>query len=129
MLKRIRRKLGTVDRIRNLVDNPGDLSAFRQKPTPRFAIGIGVIGFSYVISWPLIMVLGIIALTLERPMLIVVGGPLIYGISHFVFLLGAWLAGREAVHYMKLFARWSLARLCRRILIFEPPAEANRRTP
>jgi len=37
-------------------------------------------------------------------LLIAIGGPLVYGFSHLVFLLGMYLAG---YNYTKIFLRWA----------------------
>lgn len=49
--------------------------------------------FSYVIGWPAIAGLGVIALWYKEPLIAVIGGPTIYVISCLVFILGAWLTG------------------------------------
>ena len=62
------------------------------------------IGFSYIIGWPAIGALGILAVYFNRPWLVAVGGPVMYGLSHLVFLLGMYLAG---YNYTKIFLRWA----------------------
>lgn len=76
----------------SLMENPVDLSEFRERPTPRLITGLFLMAFSYVIGWPAIAVLGVIALWYNEPLIAVIGGPVIYVISCLVFLLGAWLA-------------------------------------
>ena len=58
---------------------------------------------SYVIGWPLITLLGILAVYYEQPALVLLGGPMAYGLSHLVFLLGMYLAGAR---YSWIFLRW-----------------------
>lgn len=85
-----------------LADN-ADLSAFKGKPTLKVTLGIAAIVISYIIGWPAVALLGFLAAYYGRPAIVVVGGPLIYGLSHLVFLLGMYLAGAR---YTWIFLRW-----------------------
>ena len=89
------------------VTEKADLSGFKKRPSFRVLMGIILIGFSYVIGWPAISVLAFISYTYETPLLIVVGGPVLYGISHLVFFLGLYMAGQN---YAKIFFRWAVRR-------------------
>ncbi len=90
--------------VRSAINDKADLSAFKEKPSIRTILGVSAIGFSYIIGWPAISALGALAVYLNRPWLIVIGGPLLYGLSHLVFLLGMYLAG---ANYTKIFLRWA----------------------
>jgi hypothetical protein len=90
--------------VRSAIADKADLSAFKEKPSSRVILGVSAICFSYIIGWPAISVLGALAIYLERPLLIAIGGPLLYGFSHLVFLLGMYLAG---YNYTKIFLRWA----------------------
>jgi len=90
--------------VRSALKDKADLSAFKEKPSIRTILGVSAIGFSYIIGWPAISALGALAVYLNRPWLIVIGGPLLYGSSHLVFLLGMYLAG---ANYTKIFLRWA----------------------
>ncbi|MDO9110972.1 MAG: hypothetical protein Q7U40_09975, partial [Desulfatirhabdiaceae bacterium] len=81
-------RIVNTDYVRSAINDKADLSAFRQKPTVRIIIGVSTILFSYVISWPAIGALGAISVYLNKPLLVVVGGPLLYGFSHLVFIFG-----------------------------------------
>jgi len=70
----------------------------------RIIAGVAAIGLSYVICWPAITALGALAVYLKKPLLLVIGGPLLYGLSHLVFILGMYLAGAK---YTKIFLRWA----------------------
>jgi hypothetical protein len=104
MIKRLARRISNIDYVRSAIDDRADLSAFKEKPTPRVIWGLVIVGISYIIGWPLIAVLGIIAAYAAEPLVIVVGGPAAYGLSHLVFILGAWLAGAQYAH---TFFRWA----------------------
>ncbi|MGD8366930.1 MAG: hypothetical protein PVG78_04750 [Desulfobacterales bacterium] len=91
--------------VRRAIADRADLSAFRQPPSLRILAGIFAIGFSYVIGWPAVGALGTLSVYFKEPLLVVVGGPLTYGLSHLVFLLGMYLAGSD---YTKIFLRWAV---------------------
>lgn len=90
--------------VRSAIEDKADLSAFKEKPSIRVIAGVSAICFSYVIGWPAISALGAFAIYVDRPWLIAVGGPVLYGLSHLVFLLGMYLAGYD---YTKIFLRWA----------------------
>ena len=91
--------------VRSAIADKADLSAFRAKPSLRVKLGIAIVLFSYVIGWPAIAVLGYMAVALDKGWLIAIGGPLLYGFSHLVFLLGIYLSGYD---YTKIFLRWAV---------------------
>ena len=90
--------------VQTAIEEQADLSAFRKKPTPRVVAGISVICLSYIIGWPAVTALGAISIYLKEPLIVAIGGPLTYGLSHLVFILGMYLAGAE---YSKVFLRWA----------------------
>ena len=106
-----------------LADN-ADLSAFKGKPSLKVTLGITAIVISYIIGWPAVALLGFLAACYGRPAIVVVGGPLIYGLSHLVFLLGMYLAGAR---YSWIFLRWltrvTMLKLLKRYPCAAPPAE------
>ena len=95
--------LSKIKFIRNSILEGSDLSPFKEKPDLRVYTGIFLIGFSYIIGWPLISGLGIFSIYMKEPLIIVIGGPLAYGISHLVFWIGMYLAGAK---YAKIFSKW-----------------------
>ena len=97
-----------------------DLGALRGKPSPAVIVGVALIGFSYIIGWPAVALLGILAAHYERAAIVVVGGPLTYGLSHLVFMVGAYFAGN---HYAPIFLRCA-ARAVMRKLLERYPVEA-----
>lgn len=103
MIRQFIIKLAQTAFVRKAIAERADLSAFKERPTPRVVIGVGLIALSYVIGWPVIAVLGILSVYFKEPLLVVIGGPLFYGISHLVFLLGMYLAG---MRYTWIFLRW-----------------------
>lgn len=97
-------RIAQTDYVRSALNDKADLSAFREKPSARIILGVSAIIFSYIISWPAIAALGAVSVYLEEPLLALVGGPMLYGFSHLVFLFGMYLAGAK---YSKIFLRWA----------------------
>jgi hypothetical protein len=95
-----------------LMANPVDLSEFKERPTPRVITGLILMGFSYVIGWPAVAALGFLAVWFREPLIAVIGCPTIYGLSHVVFILGAWLA--RAPHYMGTLTKYAIQRFIKK---------------
>jgi len=98
---------------RSAIEERADLSAIREKPTPKIMVGLGMIAFSYVIGLPAVMAMGIIAVWLKEPLVVVVGGPLIYAVSTVVFIIGIKMAGDK---YFRVFSRWLVRVVLEKIL-------------
>jgi ATP/ADP translocase len=92
---------------RKAIEERADLLAFKEKLTPAIVVGIVLILFSYVIGMPAVIALGGIAIALKEPLIGIIGGLLIYGISTLIFIIGIKLAGKR---YIKVLFRW-LARV------------------
>ena len=103
MIRQSIQKIAATGFVRSAIEEQADLSAFKEKPGPRIIIGLLAIMVSYIIGWPAVAALGILAIKLNEPLLVVVGGPMIYGLSHLVFLLGMYLCGAV---YSLIFLRW-----------------------
>jgi hypothetical protein len=98
------KRISETEYVRSAIEDKADLSAFKEKPSLRVILGVSAICISYIIGWPAISAFGALAIYINRPWLIAIGGPLLYGLSHLVFLLGMYLAGYD---YTKIFLRWA----------------------
>lgn len=96
-------KIAETGFVRSAIEEQADLSAFREKPTLTVLAGVFAIAFSYVIGWPAVAALGVPSVKFNNPWLVVVGGPVTYGLSHLVFLVGMYLSGAT---YSLIFLRW-----------------------
>lgn len=105
MIKRLLYRISQTAYVRSAIEDHADLSAFKQKPTKRIVIGLFVIAVSYIIGWPAVGALGLLSVYINEPLVLVIGGPSIYGLSHLVFILGMYLAG--AAH-SRAFLRWAI---------------------
>ena len=89
-----------------------DLGALRGKPSPAVVVGVALIGFSYIIGWPAVGLLSILAAHYQRAAIVVVGGPLTYALSHVVFMVGMYFAGRSyAPIFLRCAARAAMRKL------------------
>ena len=98
------RKFAETRYVRSAIEDRADLSAFKKKPSVRVILGISAIAFSYVIGWPAVGALATLSIYLEKPLIVAIGGPITYGLSHLVFMLGMYLAGAD---YTRIFLRWA----------------------
>jgi len=80
-----------------------DLTCLRKRPTDQVKLGLFLILISYVLGWPAVGLFGIISFYSGAPLILIVGGPLVYGFSHLVFLAGMYFAGKE---YVTVFFKW-----------------------
>jgi hypothetical protein len=112
--KKIAKYLAGRKYIIEILENPTDLSEFKERPTKRLITGLILMGLSYIIGWPAVAALTILAAWFREPMIAVIGCPTTYGLSCLVFLVGAWLA--RAPHYMETLARYAIQIFLRKLL-------------
>ena len=121
-MRKIVAKLAALSFVRSALEEEAGLDAFRQPPTPRIILGMVLIGASYLIGWPVVGLLAALSAYYKAPLLVAVGGPLVYGLSHLVFLAGMYLAGAK---YTWIFFRWltrkAMLKLMRRFPAAPPP--------
>ena len=97
-------KIAKTKFVQTAVEEKADLSAFRERPTTRIILGLSAIGISYIIGWPAVAFLGALSVYFKEPLIVAIGGPVTYGLSHLVFILGMYLAGAK---YTRIFLRWA----------------------
>ena len=109
--------------VRAAIEQEADLSAFRERPTLRVIAGVGLILSSYLVAWPLISALAAISLYFKQPLIVAIGGPVAYGLSHLIFILGMFLSGAK---YTAILLRWAtrmaVVKLQRR---YPPPSKSS----
>ncbi len=111
--RKILEKAAATRFVQKAIADKADLSLFRERPNPRTIAGISAMGISYIIGWPAVALLGAISIHLEKPMIAIIGGPLTYGLSHLVFILGMYLAGAD---YTKVFLRWATRKTMEKLM-------------
>jgi hypothetical protein len=112
--RRIAKYLAGRKYITEILDHPTDLSEFKERPTKRVIAGLVLMGLSYLIGWPAVAALSLLAVWLREPMIAVIGCPTTYALSHLVFIAGAWLA--RAPHYIGTLARYAIQLFLRKLL-------------
>jgi len=105
-MKKLIEKFLNIEFVQLAIKEKADLSAFKEKPSLRVVTGVSLICLGSLLGWPAVAVLGVLAIKFNEPLLAVVGGPLVYGFSYLVFMLGMYFSGAK---YTVIFFRW----LCR----------------
>ena len=114
MYRRTLQKIAGTRFVHSAINEQADLSAFKETPSLKVITGVVLIIIASLLGWPAVALFGVIAVKLNEPLIVVVGGPLVYGFSHLVFLLGMYFSGAE---YSVIFARW-LVRVIMEKLLF-----------
>jgi hypothetical protein len=97
-----------------ILENPTDLSEFKERPTARLIFGLILMGLSYIIGWPAVAALSVLAVWFGEPMIAVIGCPTTYGLSYVVFIVGAWLA--RAPHYLGILGKYTIQNFLKKLL-------------
>lgn len=105
-----KRKLATARFVKRAVAETAARNGRITKPTPRFLIGMVLIGLSYLLAWPLIGLLGILAAHRKQPALFTIGSPIAYGASTLVFFLGIALTGKDGLRFLRSLVYRGVAR-------------------
>ena len=114
----IRRKIGQYlagkKYIQKILENPADLSEFKERMTPRLITGLILIALSFIIGWPAVAALSVLAVWFKQPLIAIIGCPATYALSYVVFIIGAWLS--RAPHYMGILARYTIQSFFRKLI-------------
>ena len=113
MKQELIKKFAETEFVRSAIRDKADLSAFNERPSFGTLFGVFLIVLSYVLAWPTISVLGYLAAIYSRPLLVVVGGPVMYGLSHLVFITGMYLAGAR---YSMIVFRWATRKAMQKLI-------------
>ena len=112
--KKIRQYLAGKKFIQKMMENPADLSEFKERPTPRLIAGLILMVLSFLMGWPAIAALSVLAVWWHEPLIFIIGGPTTYALSCVVFIIGAWLA--RAPHYLNTLTRYTIQSFLKKIL-------------
>ena len=112
--KKIAQYLAGKKFIQKILENPADLSEFRERMTPRLITGLILMVLSFIIGWPAVAALSVLAVWFKEPLIAVIGCPTTYALSYVVFIIGAWLS--RAPHYMGIMARYTIQSFLRKLI-------------
>ena len=107
---------------RQAIREDADLSIFKQKPSGKVLFGLICIAASYIFCWPLISVLGVFAVYIGKPWIVVAATPVIWTAAHFICMFGLYLAGMD--HSIALF-KWLVKLFLQKHLPHQPEAESG----
>ena len=113
-LGRFRARLRASWLVQKALTTPVD-PVLRQPPSARIVTGLILLGASYLLGWPAMALLGAVAAWLRRPILLV-GGPVLYGFSWLVFLVGLLFIGSRSLSTGRAFGLLVVRRLAERFL-------------
>lgn len=105
------RRLAKLSIVKTAIDERANLDAFKQAPSWRIVVGVGLIAMSFVVGWPGVIGSGWLAIHLRDPLYLLLGGPLCYGLSWVVWGLGMAIAGPDNLRYARILLRWGLRKL------------------
>jgi len=89
---------------RNALNENADLTVFNKKPSAKVFWGVFLMLISYIAGWPMIGLFGALSLYWKEPLIITIGGPILFGVAHIAFFAGLYLAGGR---YVMPFIRWA----------------------
>jgi hypothetical protein len=112
--KKIARYLAGKKFIQKILEHPADLSEFKERPTPRLITGLILMVLSFIMGWPAVAALSVLAVWFREPLIFVIGGPTTYALSYVVFIIGAWMA--RAPHYLNTLAKYTIQSFLRKII-------------
>ena len=89
------------------------LTVFKEKPPAKVFWGIFLMIMGFIIGWPMIGLCGALSFYWKEPLMIIIGGPLLFGIAHIALFAGLYLgAGR----YMMPFIRWATRGILKKLI-------------
>jgi hypothetical protein len=104
MIRKIAQAMAKTNFAAKAMEENAGLNAIKEKRPTRLFGGMFLMVMSYIIGWPMIALFGVLAIYWNEPLMIIVGGPLLFGLAHVAFLAGLYLAGGK---YIMPFIRWA----------------------
>lgn len=113
ILKKIARYFARKSFCRAAIEEHADLGAFKEKLTVPIIAGLTLVALSYTIGLPTVIAFSAFAASMNKPLIGIIGGALIYGISTVMFIIGIKMAGTK---YFIAFNRWIARIILEKIL-------------
>jgi len=106
LVRKIPLRLAQTTIIQRVAQEQVRFADLKRKPSLRLSVAIGMVCLSYITCWPVIGLLGAVAVKLGQPLIFSIGSPTAYIFSHLLLLAGMLVAGSEGAAYLKTFGRW-----------------------
>ena len=94
-LRSIARKLDRTKFGQKALAQTEGLGFLKQKPTPRVYAGLTLVALSYLTGLPALASLSYLSVKMSEPVIIALGGLVVFGLVHVMFGVGVYLAGRN----------------------------------
>ena len=111
----VRRWLRERRLVQRALATPAD-PMFLGRPPARIVVGLSLLGASYVLGWPALIVLGTVAAWLRQPKLLL-AGPVLYGVSWGVFAVALVFIGSKSVSAGRALGLLLVRRMAERYLL------------
>ncbi len=95
LLRSFARKLEQTKFGQKSLTKPDGLSILKQQPGARVYVGLVLLVMSFLISLPVLAFLTYLSVKLTKPIIIAVGGPVVFILVHIMFGVGVYLAGNN----------------------------------
>ena len=103
LLRSIARSLAQTKFAQKSLAKPDGLSILKQRPGTRVYVGLILMAMSCLISLPALAILSYLAVKLNQPGTVAVGGVVVLLLVHVIFGVGVYLAGQNyAVEVLQL---------------------------
>jgi hypothetical protein len=94
---------------------PDDPTLLHQ-PSLRVAVGLLLLGASYILGWPAVVALGAAATWLHQPRLLLVS-PVVYGLSWVIFAIGLAFIGSKSIRAGRTLGLLLVRKLAEKFLL------------
>ncbi len=95
LLRSFARKLEQTKFGQKSLTKPDGLPILKQQPGARVYVGLVLLVMSFLISLPALAFLTYLSVKLTKPIIIAVGGPVVFILVHIMFGVGVYLAGKN----------------------------------
>ena len=113
IIKKLAHRLARTEFASKAINEHADLGVLKEKPPVKATVGVFLMIASSIIGWPMITLFGALSLYWKEPLMVIVGGPLLFVVAHLTFLAGVYLAGGK---YLTVFLRWATRVTLERLL-------------
>ncbi len=92
--------------VRSAIASRASLSELRRQHDRRLLLALVLVVLGLLLGFPVVSLLGLLAATLQEPVLVTTVAPILYALSWILFGIGSLLGGGEALRQVRAFNRW-----------------------